>query len=210
MMRRMQDAIHHRIPQVQVRRSHVDLGAQRARAIRKFALPHALEQIQILFDGSIAIRALLARLGQRAAILAHFVSREVINIRLACFDQLHRPGVKLVEVIGGVEHPIAPVRTQPARVRDDRVDILLLFLLRIGIVEAQIRFAAELFGQAKVQADRFRVTDVQIAVRLRRKARVHAALVLVGLQIVKNDIADEVRRPRGRFRRGCCSFPIAG
>ena len=46
----VQDAIHHRIAHVQVRRGHVDLGAQRARAVRELALLHALEQVEILFD----------------------------------------------------------------------------------------------------------------------------------------------------------------
>ena len=68
-MRRMQNAIHHRIAHVQIRRRHVDLGAQGTRAVGKFALPHALEEIEIFFDGTIAIRAVLAGLSQRAAIL---------------------------------------------------------------------------------------------------------------------------------------------
>jgi len=51
----------------------------------------------------------------------------------------------------------------------DRVDVLLFFLFRIGVVEAQPTNAAEFFCQTKVQADRTGVADVQIAVRLRRK-----------------------------------------
>ena len=61
------------IAQVEIRRRHIDLGPQRSRAIRKFARPHALEQVQIFFDGAVAIRALLARLGQRSALLAKLV-----------------------------------------------------------------------------------------------------------------------------------------
>ena len=66
-------------------------------------------------------------------------------------------------------------------------------LLGIGVVEAQVGLAAELGGQAEVEADGLGVADVQIAVRLGRKARVHAALVLVGLQVVEDDVADEIR-----------------
>ncbi len=145
----MQDAIHHRIAHVQVRRRHVDLGAQRARAVGKFARAHALEQVEVLFDRAIAIRAVFARLGQRAAILAHLFGAQIVDIRFARLDQLHRPGIELVEVVGGVEHPIAPVDAQPAHVVDDRVDVLLLFLLGIGVVEAQIGLAAELRRQAR-------------------------------------------------------------
>ena len=49
-MRRVQDAIEHRIAQVDVARRHVDLGAQHARAVRKFAGAHAAEQIEVFLD----------------------------------------------------------------------------------------------------------------------------------------------------------------
>ncbi len=69
----VQDAVHHRIAHVEVGRRHVDLGAQGARAIGKLAGLHAREQIEILFDAAVAVGALLAGLGERAAILADFV-----------------------------------------------------------------------------------------------------------------------------------------
>ena len=50
--------------------------------------------------------------------------------------------------------------------------------------------AAELGRQAEVQANRFGVADVQITVWLRGEARVNPSLVLVGLQVVENDIAN--------------------
>ena len=44
---------------------------------------------------------------------------------------------------------------------------------------------------------------MQIAVRLRRKARVHAAPVLIGFQIIQDDVPDEIRRAGlGGFRAG--------
>ena len=68
--------------------------ARRVRdAVGKLAGPHALEQIQILFDGAVALGAFLAGLGQRAAILAHLVAGKIANIRLPGFDQLHGPFV---------------------------------------------------------------------------------------------------------------------
>ena len=54
--------------------------------------------------------------------------------------------------------------------------------------------AAEFVRETEVQADRLGMTDVQVSVGLGRKARLHAALVLVGLQVFKNDVADEIRR----------------
>ena len=62
----------------------------------------------------------------------------------------------------------------------------------IGVVEAQVALAAELGGEAEVEADRLGVADVQVAVGLGREARVHAAAVLVGLQVFEDDVADEI------------------
>ena len=74
----------------------------------------------------------------------------------------------------------------------------------VGVVEAQVALAAELGGQAEVQADGLGVADVQVAVRLGRKARVHAPAVLVGLQVLEDDVADEMgwqRRDSQAVRR---------
>ena len=63
----VQDAVEHRVAQIDVARRHVDLGAQHARAVGKFAGAHAAEQIEVFLDAALAERAVLARLGQRAA-----------------------------------------------------------------------------------------------------------------------------------------------
>ena len=155
------------------------------------------KQIQILFDRTIAIRAVFARLGQRAAILANFFGRQIVHVRLAIFDQLDRPLVELIEIIRGVEEAV-PVEAEPLHVFHDRVDVLGVFLLRIGVVEAQVRMSAEFVGEAEVEADRLGVADVQISVGLGRKAGLHPAVVFIGLEVFENDVANEVRRTRLR------------
>jgi hypothetical protein len=62
----------------------------------------------------------------------------------------------------------------------------------IGVVEAQVALAAVAFREAEVQADRLRVSKVQVAVRLRRKARLHAAVVLAEGEIGVDLVVDEV------------------
>src|SRR5208283_2399567 len=60
-------------------------------------------------------------------------------------------------------------------------------------------------------------TDVEIAVRLGREAGMDAALILVGLEVLQDDIADEIggagcgRRRRGGIRRvhDVFNFPMA-
>ena len=94
----------------------------------------------------------------------------VVDIGLAGADQVLGPGVKPLEIIRGVIEMLAPVEAEPAHVALDGVDIFLLFLGRIGVVEAQIAVAAEFLGDAEIEADRLGVADMQIAVRLRREA----------------------------------------
>ena len=101
---------------------------------------------------------------------------------------------------------LAPVEAEPADVGLDGVDVLLLFLHRVRVVEAQVAAAAELVGDAEVQADRLRVADVEVAVRLGREARddgVDAALAQVG----GDDLADEVGCARVRMVSGCSWSP---
>ena len=149
---------------------------------------------------AIAIGAVLAGLVERAAMCAHFVGRQVADIRFALFDELDRPIVELLEVVGRVEQPVVPVAAEPAHVVDDRVDVLLLFLGRVRVVEPQVELAAVLFGEAEVQADALGVADVQIAVRLGRKARVHAPAVFAGSAVGIDDLLDEIAG--GFFGRG--------
>jgi hypothetical protein len=73
MVRGVADAVDGRVAQVDVGRGHVDLGAQDVGAVGELAGLHALEQIQVLGDAAVAVGAVLARLGQRAAVGAHLV-----------------------------------------------------------------------------------------------------------------------------------------
>src|SRR5260370_6322429 len=199
----VQNAVHDWIAHIQVGRGHVDLRPQRARAIGKFAGAHALKQIQILFDRAISIRAVLAGLGESAAMLAYFLSHQIVNVGLAILDQFDGPLVKLVEIIGRVEKAI-PLKAQPIHVGFDRLNVFGFLLLGIGIVKAKICVSTKFVGQTEIDADRLGMADMQIAVRLGRESGLYAAIVLVGLEVFENNVADEVRRDRRR--RGSHSF----
>ncbi len=60
----------------------------------------------------------------------------------------------------------------------DGVDVFLVFLLGVGVVEAQVAHAAVFLGQLEVEPDALGVADVQVAVGLGRKA--HADLGRIG------------------------------
>src|SRR5207253_827633 len=115
------------------------------------------------FDETMAIRAFLARLGQRAAVLANLTRTEVAHVGFSRFDQLDGPLIKLAEVVGSVKQPI-PVEAQPLDVFHDGIYVLGLFLRRIGVVETQIALAAKLRRQPEVETDGLRMADVQVAV----------------------------------------------
>ncbi len=203
-MRRVQDAVEHRIAQIDVARRHVDLGAQHARAVGEFAGAHAAEQVEVLLHAAVAERAVLARLGQRAAIGTDLVLALVVHIGHAGADQILRPAIEPLEIIGGVIEVLAPVEAEPAHVALDGVDIFLLFLGRIGVVEAQMTAAAEFLGDAEIQADRLGVADMQVAVRLGRKAGDHR-FDAAGIEIGLHDVADEVAA--GLSRSPDCRLP---
>ena len=181
---------------------HVDLGAQHARAVRKFAGAHAAEQVEVFLDAAVAERAVGAGLGQRAARGPHLFLGLVVHIGLAGADQMLGPCVELLEIVRRVVEVLAPIEAEPAHVALDGVDIFLLFLGRIGVVEAQVAVAAEFLGDAEIEADRLGVADMQIAVRLRREAG-DDRLVPAGGQVGAHDVADEIlaRFPYRRVRR---------
>jgi len=199
MRRLVNDAIHHRIAHVYIRRSHVNLGAQHARTIGKLALPHPLEQVKVFFDRAIAIRAFLARLGERATILADFICAQVIYVSLALFDQLDGEFVQLIKIVRSIKFAVFPVKAQPANILFDGLDVFDILFGRIGVVKAQIALAAEFKCQAKVQAHGFGVSDVQIAIRLRRPARVNPSAKPTRPDVLNDGIAYKVGGSFGIF-----------
>src|SRR5206468_1061334 len=79
----------------------------------------------------------------------------------------------------------------------DGIDVLLLFFLRVGVVEAQVSLPAELRSQTEIQPNGLGMADVQIAVGLGRKPCMHPAAILVGLQIFEDDVANKIRWTTG-------------
>ena len=95
---------------------------------------------------------------------------------------------------------LRPLKAQPAHVVLDGGDELGVFLGRIGVVEAQVADAAELAGDAEVQADRLGMADVQVAVGFGRETGVDDRVLAAG-QVLADDLADEVVLLAGR--RSC-------
>ena len=200
-MLRVEDPVQDRVAQVDVAGGHVDPRAQHASAVGELAGAHAREQVEALLGRPVPPRALAAGLGQRAAVLADLVGGEVVHVGLADLDEVDGPLVELLEVVRGEVEVLAPVEPQPADVRLDGVDVLLLFLHGVRVVEAQVAAAAELAGDTEVEADRLRMTDVEVAVRLGGEAG-DDGLVPALAKVGRDDVADEVAALGGGWRLG--------
>ncbi len=207
MVSRVPDPVERRVAHVEVRRRHVDLGAQHVRPVLELAGPHPRKQVEVLLDRPIAIRAVAARLGERTAIGANLVGVQAVHVRLPSPDQLDGELIQLLEVVGGKEQRV-PLEPEPLHVLADGVHVLDVFLGGVRVVEAEVAGPAVLLGDAEVQADRLGVADVQVAVRLGRKARRHPPAVLPGGAVFGHDRADEIGRCRRRGR--CVLFCILG
>jgi hypothetical protein len=81
----------------------------------------------------------------------------------------------------------------------DGVDVFLFLLGGIGVVETQIALAGKFLRDAEIQADRFGVPDMQVAVRFRRKPGDDFGMAS-GRNIGRDNVADEIAP---RFGRKC-------
>ena len=97
------DAVDDRVAQPDVGGGHVNFGAQGAGAVGEFAVFHALEEVEVFRDGTVAERAVLAGTVRGAAVLVGVLGGEVAGVGQAFFDEGHGVLVKLVEIVGGVE-----------------------------------------------------------------------------------------------------------
>ena len=73
----------------------------------------------------------------------------------------------------------------------DPIDKLLAFFAGIGVVQSKKRPPAIFCSHTEVQTDGHDVADVQIPVRLRRKA-CHDLSMLSGRQVIVNYLADKI------------------
>jgi len=161
-------------------------------AVGEFACLHAAEEVEVFLDRTISVGAVLAFLGQRAAIGAHLVGAERIDVGQPRLDQVFGAGVHGVEIVRRKVQVLAPVEAQPFHRLDDGIDVLLFLFFRVGVVEAQVADAAVVARQAEIQKDRLGVPQVQVAVGLGRKARLDAAAPFAGGILLVDDVADEI------------------
>ena len=133
---RLEDAVQHRVAQVQVGRGHVDFGPQHAAALVELPGPHPLEQVKVLAYGALAVGAFPPRLGQGAAVLADFVKGEVVHVGPALADEVNGHLVELVEVVGGRRTGCRP-SPNPASATSLRMELTYSTSSRVGLVSSK-------------------------------------------------------------------------
>ena len=98
-----------------------------------------------------------------------------VNVGVAGLNEVLGKLIHPVKVVGCVVEvdlfAVLPVKAEPVDAFLDRVNVLLVFLHRIGVVKAHVAVAAVVTRQPKVQADTLGVTDVEVAVGFRRETR---------------------------------------
>lgn len=193
-MLRLQHAVDHGIPHDDVRRGHVDLRTEDSLAFLEATGPHLGEELEILLHGAITPGRRSSRDGEIAAGFLDLIRSLLVDVGEAILDEMDGAVVVELEVVAGVVEIVTPIEAQPFHVGLDAFDVLDLFLLRIGIVEAQMATRTDggiLLSDPEVQADRTGVAEVQVAIRLRGKAR-DGGLVLTGGEVGGDDLADEI------------------
>ncbi len=139
------------------------------------------------------MRAVRARLGHRAARLANLGFRQIVDVGPAAANEQNRPVVELLEVVRGMARLTGPLETEPVDVVLDRFDVPRIFGLGIRVVEAEIADAVEFLRDPEVEADRLRVTDVEIPVGFGWEPRDHTR-VDAARNVFADDRPDEIRR----------------
>ena len=190
------DPVHDRVAHLHVLVLHVDLGAEHLRALVELAGPHAAEEVEVHLDAAVAVRGLDAGVAVAAALRGDGLAVLVVDVREAGGDQVLGPLVQGREVVGRMQHARRLV-AEPLDVGHDRVDVLDLLGVGVGVVEAQVAQPAEVLCDAEVDGDRLRVADVEVAVRLRWEASLHTPAVRLLVVVARHGVTDEVGRGNG-------------
>ena len=198
-VRLVEDTVHHGIAHVHVGRGHIYLCPQHLLAVLVFAVAHLAEEAQVLFRRAVAVGALEARLRGGAPLGGDDGGRLVVDIGFPFSDQHLGPFIQLVKIVGGITGIAFPLKAQPAYILHDRLDIFGLFLDGVGIVETEVAFAVIFLCQAKVEAYRFGMTDVEVAVGLGRKTGVYLPVVFPVADIFFDDRLNKIEGSLGLF-----------
>ena len=182
-MGRLDDAVHHRVTEVHVVRGHVYLGAEHHGAFLHLPLVHALEEVEVLLHGAVAVGGGRSRHGGCAFLCGYLFGCLFVHIGLSLLDEAHGQVVELREVVRGIVEAVSPIEAEPVDVALNGLDIFCILFLRIGVVKTQVAGTAELLCGAEVHDESLRMAYVEVTVGFRREAGVETSAVFAGLEV---------------------------
>ena len=169
MMGSMSYTVNNRVTHVDVAGSHINLSTKHLFTISKFAILHTLEKIKVFFYTAVSVWAFLAWLSKSATILADFLSIQIIYESQSTLNQLYSKVIQLAKIIRSIKHSVIPAKAQPLYICLNGINVLSIFLDRIGIIKTKIALAIILLCQTEIKANRLCVTYMKITVRLWRE-----------------------------------------
>ena len=164
------------VAHIDVRRCHINLCSQSLRTVGEFAVLHALEELEVFLNASIAVRAVLSGLGKGASVFTHLVCVKVADVSLAVLYKLDCILIALVKIIGAVENATGRLTAKPGEVLENALNVLVILFGRVGIVVTKVEKTAVFFCGHSVNPYSLRRSDMKIAVRLGRESRMNLKL----------------------------------
>ena len=186
------DPVEDRVPHDHVGMSHVDLGPEDEGPVLELPGLHPPEEVEVLLRGAIPIWALRPGPGDRSPTLPDLLLALLVDVGLPLLDEDLCALVQLLEVVRGEVEVLPPVVAQPTHRVLDRMDVLHVLGERIRVVETEMTHATILGRESEVQDYGLRVSDMEIAVGLGRKAGLDATAVAAVLLMPGHDGPDEV------------------
>ena len=185
------DPVEERITEHHIWMRHIYLRPEHLFAVCINSVTHFAEELEVFLYAAIAVRTLNTGLVNGASTLGNFFLSLVIDIGESPFDEILGPLIKLVEIIGSVAL-LFPLETEPLDVLLDGVHILDILLDRIGVIVAQVGLASVFLCETEVYAQALGVSEMQVAVRLRREAGEYA-FVLAALKVLLDYFLEEIQ-----------------
>ena len=178
-------AVDDRVAEVHVRVCHIYFGTQYHSTFFHFAVAHLLEQRQVFFDRTVAIRTIDTRLGRGSFLLGDNFRTLFVDIGFSFFDQTDGKIPQLLEIVGCVID-VTPMESEPFYIFLDCIDILYIFFYRVRVVETKVTNSVVTFCNTEIQTDCFGVSYMQIAVWFGRETGLYTSAIFTFCQVFFN------------------------
>ena len=192
------DAVHDRVAEVHIRVRHVNFRTEYHFAFFYLAALHRFEELQVLFNRTIAVRRSHTRFGRCTFLLGDLLCCLLIDIGFSLFDEADSEVVELLEIVGGIED-LSPFETEPADVALDGLYVFGVLFSRVGIVETQVTNAVVFLSDTEIHADCLDVADMQVSVRLRRETRLNTSAIYSLSEVFFYDLLNKIEAPSLRL-----------